>query len=417
MSSDTVMSSGATPSHESVQDTSNDQCNAQHDGRHEQSADQHEPQQSQRYVVIEPRRKFTFTWSILAIFGIQFGSAFLSIGIAKLLSLVHIYIPKGNVAMIFVLAITTVITFGFMAIFGGWRSLALKKIDLLHALRHSWYFLALALIQLGISLSEILSYRGAILGNWPQILLEVCILCIFVGISEEAMFRGIVVGGFLSRYSKTKAGFYTSIMLSALIFGLMHLTPTDRITPLVLSQYALKVLQTGMLALFFSALALEYKSFWGAALLHFLWDFFLLAGPSLIQQSLEPSYIETGSQGFAITIFYVVIIVLQIPIVVHAFRRFAHHTRHLPYVSWFSRTSIFEGELSDMVLTSAGAAVPEEQFIALHTPAEVKQIVDTPASAPGAVTVPASAAVTSSPVTEASSYTESNSGSDASNNA
>ena len=49
------------------------------------------------------------------------------------------------------------------------------------------------------------------------------VYCLFVGLFEEILFRGILFGVLTERFSKDKKGLLKSYMLSSLIFGLMHL--------------------------------------------------------------------------------------------------------------------------------------------------------------------------------------------------
>ena len=46
----------------------------------------------------------------------------------------------------------------------------------------------------------------------------------FVGFAEEGVFRGVILNLFLNRFSKTRGGIMTAILLNGFLFGAMHLS-------------------------------------------------------------------------------------------------------------------------------------------------------------------------------------------------
>jgi len=61
------------------------------------------------------------------------------------------------------------------------------------------------------------------IANWKQIILSVVIICVFAPIGEELMFRGAVFGSLLKR------GVLKAVLLSSLIFSLMHANPAQTV--------------------------------------------------------------------------------------------------------------------------------------------------------------------------------------------
>lgn len=61
------------------------------------------------------------------------------------------------------------------------------------------------------------------ISNWKQIMLSVIIICVFAPVAEELMFRGAIFNSLLSR------GAAKAVLLSALIFTLMHANPAQTI--------------------------------------------------------------------------------------------------------------------------------------------------------------------------------------------
>ncbi len=98
-------------------------------------------------------------------------------------------------------------------------------------------------------------------GGWPAIVLG-------APLSEECLFRGIVLGAFLQRYPKGKA-----VALSAFFFTLMHLNPWQVLAPMTL----------GLLA---GWLVAETGSLWPALAVHALNNGLAFAAPERWEAAL-----------------------------------------------------------------------------------------------------------------------------------
>jgi len=99
-------------------------------------------------------------------------------------------------------------------------------------------------------------------------------LCIVAPITEELFFRGLVLRGFLSRMAKTKA-----ILLSALLFSLIHLSPWQLIGPFIIGSI-------------FAVIYIETQSLLPTILLHSLFNFLPLLVMSVLKVSI-PGYSVT----------------------------------------------------------------------------------------------------------------------------
>ncbi len=145
------------------------------------------------------------------------------------------------------------------------------------------------------------------------------VFCILVGIFEELAFRGLCFEGFLAAFGRTKKGIMACVLASSVLFGLAHVsfTEIDLAVPLTLVQFVLKILQTGVYAVFLAAMMLRERNFWGCALLHGFDDFLLLI-PSfvLMGEEFEAEYVTTGEDAIAYCLLYAVMIVLYIPLVI-----------------------------------------------------------------------------------------------------
>jgi len=93
-------------------------------------------------------------------------------------------------------------------------------------------------------------------GTPNNFLFIIITFCIFPGLSEELFFRGLVLRRFYSRYSPLKA-----LILSSIIFGIIHVNPWQAIT-------------TTFMGFLLGWFYLRYKSIWLCIFLHALSNFF-----------------------------------------------------------------------------------------------------------------------------------------------
>ncbi|WP_028263894.1 CPBP family intramembrane glutamic endopeptidase [Atopobium fossor] len=299
---------------------------------------------------VKPHRRFMLSLCVLAFVLLQV----LSVGVAIVYAIgsyiVTLTDPDTNIVMLLVIGISALASVWALYLLGGKRAIAFHKEDLLYTLKHSKYLIVLACLQLLLSLTTIFSGEQAVISTWPIAMAQTFFICVFVGISEEATYRGIILGGLLARFGKTRRGFNGAILVAALIFGAAHITPGTELNAVNIAQLVLKVIQTGILGLFFSAFAIKRTSFWGSSLIHFLWDFILLSGAALVKQSVEISYTSSGEEGVAIAIYYLVIIVLQIPLIISSFRTF--RSTSAPYCGWLSDVVTFDENGNESVVTT-----------------------------------------------------------------
>lgn len=94
---------------------------------------------------------------------------------------------------------------------------------------------------------------------------------LLIGIAEEGMFRGILLGGLARGTGPVRA-----VIVSALFFSLLHalnllggLAPSD-----VLNQ----MVSTFVMGLFLGAAYLDTRKLWLVMLFHALWDYLMLSG-------------------------------------------------------------------------------------------------------------------------------------------
>ncbi len=96
-----------------------------------------------------------------------------------------------------------------------------------------------------------------------------------VGVCEEFLCRGWLLNEFLERYGDSKKGIWYSIIISATIFGLMHLGNIFSIGQGVYTTIS-QVLNALGIGIVFGVIYYKTKNIWSVVLLHGLWDFSLL---------------------------------------------------------------------------------------------------------------------------------------------
>ncbi|KRN89375.1 CPBP family intramembrane glutamic endopeptidase [Ligilactobacillus ceti] len=134
--------------------------------------------------------------------------------------------------------------------------------------RFSFGYLVLAILIL-VSVWMFFT-KGDFTAN-PKLVVIVAITTLFVGISEELMFRGIVLGSFL------KSGHvYQGIFFSALCFALLHAVNVLGGSPY--SEVVTQVMMTFINGLAFAGLKIKLNNLTPLMIFHWLYDFLLIAG-------------------------------------------------------------------------------------------------------------------------------------------
>ena len=191
----------------------------------------------------------------------------------------------GGDSMFIPVVVRTVISLACIIALGGagwlrpsWRSV-----------RETFSF-AMPLFILNLILGFLLAFNvisEVLAGNIPlEQVLRVgsytTLLCILVGINEEAMFRGLLYGGFMAKWGGTPDGILRSALISALAFGFLHVAFTmDYTNVYSIGTGLMKTLETGMFGFVFCVPALKGKNITGPMLVHAFFDWVVLCGNSI----------------------------------------------------------------------------------------------------------------------------------------
>lgn len=227
---------------------------------------------------------------------------------------------------------------GLMALLGGARALAPATTGLRSALRLGAYPVAVAAVLLAVELTGLLQLAAgstpgsawlALPADWAVDLAGMAALCAFVGVFEEVLFRGVLLGGLLSRFGGTRNGVVVAALVSSVVFGAVHVVSSAGATDaLTLAQMLLKTVQAGSIGLISAAVYVRTRNIWGVAALHALADFLLMAPLALVGggEAALGSYVSQGADalsvalGVALVAAYLFAVALYAPCAVQGWR-------------------------------------------------------------------------------------------------
>ena len=156
------------------------------------------------------------------------------------------FVPSdGSLAnMMFIRLGLTIVMFRIMAVAAGCNIIVPNAKSIGLSFKKSIYPLVVALVMgVFVLLGTAMKNEGMV-SDWPLQLALVIMLCLLVGTFEEGLFRGIVFSGLLARFGETRRGLIGAVIVSSLIFGFVHVTPSimngQVVTGLDMAQAALK---------------------------------------------------------------------------------------------------------------------------------------------------------------------------------
>ena len=127
----------------------------------------------------------------------------------------------------------------------------------------------------------------------------------------------------MAAFGGTRRGLVVSVIVTSLAFGAAHVmwTELDYTDALQVAQAVLKVMQTGIYAVFLSAQVVRTREVWGVGLLHGLDDWLLLVVSVVLGGgSIETEYVAAGDDALPTSILYLVVIALYIPLLVRGIK-------------------------------------------------------------------------------------------------
>lgn len=163
----------------------------------------------------------------------------------------------------------------------GWRDLGLNAAPFGLSFRLSWLPLLIIFAF----------FVGTVLLGLPpaSALLFILLNCLFVGFSEEMMFRGVLFSAFRSRHT-----IWPSILIVSVLFGAVH--SLNVFVTGDLKDALIQSSQAFMTGFIFVALRLRTGSLWPPILLHAAWDAGVFS-LSLAVKAAHPA-VETAPTAF-----------------------------------------------------------------------------------------------------------------------
>ena len=114
---------------------------------------------------------------------------------------------------------------------------------------------------------------GSLAPDWPVKMILAVIMCLFVGLFEESVFRVLINDAILYKFRKSKYVFVWIAIISSVVFGAVHvITPKVFASPAALGMAVLKIVSTGLLGFCFLILYWKTRNIWGIALSHAIYD-------------------------------------------------------------------------------------------------------------------------------------------------
>ena len=116
----------------------------------------------------------------------------------------------------------SVVMFAVLGIVAGRGAIEPSSEGMAFAFRKSAYLLALALAAGALAVATALASGSPLVPNWPWQLASAFVLCFFVGMFEEGLFRGIVLGALLARMGRTRAGVLGAAVVRRCCSAVVH---------------------------------------------------------------------------------------------------------------------------------------------------------------------------------------------------
>lgn len=236
-------------------------------------------------------------------------------------------IPTGGSVpgMMFVRLGLSIVAFAAIAIAAGRHVITPTAKSIGFAFKKSIYLLAIALVTGAFAIGMALYQSKELLPDWTFQLALVVLLCLVIGAFEEGLFRGIVLSSLLARLGNTRRGLVGAVVVSSLIFGVVHVAPSllsGQVSDgLGVAQAVLKTVQSGILGAFLAAIFLTTRNLWGVVLVHSVNDLFAMLSEALYAGSVSHQYVSTDPlMATGAVIAYVIFTVLYVPILVSTVR-------------------------------------------------------------------------------------------------
>ncbi len=198
--------------------------------------------------------------------------------LAFAISLVGLYaVPTGSIEMqIANRAIMSAIMLIIMLIMGGWSIIRPSSKGFAAAFKISIYLFTFMIVASLATMTPLFAKEATFNPQWLAASIGSIVFALFVGLFEETLFRGIILNSLLAKIRAKKSTVLIAVIISALLFGILHVLSS------VISGYIVdfsslweilqKVWQTAAFGFFIAAVYLRTKNIWAVSLIHALND-------------------------------------------------------------------------------------------------------------------------------------------------
>lgn len=173
-----------------------------------------------------------------------------------------------------------------------------------------WPMVVLILLQASNLFDPKMNYDIA----HPEKILLFVMAYLTTGLFEEAMMRGIILPSLLKKWGKSRKGIYGSVLVSGVLFGLIHIYSFS-IGRLTFLSCMNQILYACFIGTFYAVCVLRTKSIWCAIVLHGLFDIVfsldeITVGWKPVEQSFSASAFM-GTMIFFLPIFLYALFMLR----------------------------------------------------------------------------------------------------------
>ena len=186
----------------------------------------------------------------------------------------------------------------FLYLISGEKTISKSDKRIGYTFKHLLSFLLFALILGSMSVVAKLM-DGEVESGVLLRLVTILVMTLFVGIFEELCFRAIMNDAIVYRFRDSKGVFAVSAVVSALVFGAVHMVGSPLSSALDWAQAAMKTLSCAVMGIAFLILYWKTRNVFAIGLVHGLYDFFgagslILGGPARIGAG---NYVLQGEEG------------------------------------------------------------------------------------------------------------------------
>lgn len=281
---------------------------------------------------ITPEKKLNRTgWKVLFLSLLALAGA-LVVQVVGYITAVLLNVPEEGLAFVTIAeAITAGTTAVAMIALGGATWLKPSWADVKEMFRTGWPIVAANVALLVFAGISFVTEGSTLATDWLPNLAVTTFLCLCIGISEEVMYRGVLLNAVLAVTGRSHRGTMAAIAIISLLFGLAHVSiTTDFATPFLATQGVLKIIQTGLFSVIMCSVVLRTHRLGGVSIFHGLSDFLLMV-PTLVMagEQLTTNYVSAGDEGISTIVLYLVIIAFYLPMAIRALRKM--HREHVTY--------------------------------------------------------------------------------------